>query len=203
MAESYDKECVIKVFTLSTCAISPHRDHIISVSLMWKSTGMCVNGHRDQEDIHPLSCRLQAVVQEKQKEPLPFLVVLAVDLCWYSVAELYVSGAEEPLPCSDRPLQRVFCLPAWSAALYGRHRVWNRFYWMPSHEGICWNLILSVASSPVHRGVSCPRCLMCLCFKIILSLRHQLIYFNSTSNLCLISFHIQVSHLALMNCNCF
>ena len=80
---------------------------------------------------------------------------------------------------------------------------WNRFYWMPFHEGICWNLIVSVASFPVRRGVWCPCCLMRLCFRIILSLRHQLTDFNSTSNLCLLSFHIQVSHLALMNCNCF
>lgn len=69
------------------------------------------------------------------------------------------------------------------------------------HERIRWNLIL--AGAPVLRGVSCPHCLLRLCFKIILSLRHQLIYFNSISDLCLISFHIQVSHLALMNCNCF
>lgn len=119
----------------------------------------------------------------------------------FSGAELWFSGAEGALPCSGRAAE-VSSMPVSGSAPWWT-RIWNRFYWVPWHEGIHWNPILAAVPSPVLRGVSCPHCLMRLCFKIILSLRHQLIYFNSTSNLCLISFHIQVSHLALMNCNCF
>lgn len=79
-----------------------------------------------------------------------------------------------------------------------KHILLDALAWRNSLEpDPCWSPV------PSPEGLSCPHCLLRLCFKIILSLRHQLIYFNSISNLCLISFHIQVSHLALMNCNCF
>lgn len=157
--------------------------------LEWKTTGeLCMGTGRTLRPSAP-TCK-----SKKRKGPSP-----PCCLSRFWGAELQFLGAEGALPWQNC---HRFSVPMPTAALWWT-LLWNGFYWVPWHEGIRCTLILAGALSPVPGGVSCPHWLMHLCLKIILSLRHQLIYFNSTSNLCLVSFHIQVSHLTLMNCNCF
>lgn len=171
------------------CAISP-KERIICIRLKWEGMGMYVYEWAwGWEHLHLLSSHSRYAHRTAARQ----------SGCRMSpMAELRLSGAEELHLMQQQGAPGC----ALGRASTAHARLCKRFCWILLHEGICATRPLcSALPSPWESRVS--PCLVCLCFKIILSLRRQLIYFNSTSNLCLISFHIQVSHLALMNCNCF